>query len=128
MDLDARVNSPLKDQNGDICALIKIVTSETGFSWDGDQLGIVKAETKTGEYWLYVPFGSKRLTIKHPKYGLLRDYLYPEPVEKACVYELVVSTCEKIHDQVIVSLTSNVIPEDAEIYFNNNLLKTNRYC
>src|SRR6218665_64100 len=41
-DLDARVNFPRKDQNGDVCALIKAVTTETGVDWDGDQLGIVK--------------------------------------------------------------------------------------
>ena len=45
-DLDARVNFPVRDQNGDVCALIKVVTTETGFNWDGDQLGIMKVENK----------------------------------------------------------------------------------
>ena len=84
-DLSARVNFPQKDQNGDLCAIIKVVTTETGFNWEAGQLGIVKAEKKTGEYWIYVPFGAKRLTIKHNQLGVLRDYFYPEPIEKACV-------------------------------------------
>ena len=33
-DLDARVNEPKKDQNGDVCAIIKVVTTQTGFSFE----------------------------------------------------------------------------------------------
>ena len=58
-DLDARIHKPIKDQNGEKCAIIKVVTSQKGFKWEGDALGIVKAVYKTGEYWLYVPHGSK---------------------------------------------------------------------
>lgn len=123
-DLDARVNFSKKDQNGDVCALIKVVTSETGFSWDGDQLGIVKAEKKTGEYWLYIPFGAKRLTIKHDQLGILRDYRYPEPIEKACVYELKITTAKVktiVEEQELVTtwLTLKSNPDGADVYINN---------
>ncbi len=123
-DLDARVNAPLRDQNGDICAIIKVVTTETGFSWDSDQLGIIKAEKKTGEWWLYVPFGAKRLTIKHDQLGVLRNYTYPEPIEKACVYELKITTAKVktiIEEQELVTtwLTLKSNPEGADVYINN---------
>jgi len=123
-DLDARVNFPRKDQNGDICAIIKVVTTETGFSWDGDQLGITKIEKKTGEYWLYVPYGAKRLTIKHDQLGVLRDYRYPEPIEKACVYELKITSAKVktiIEEQELVTtwLTLKSNPEGADVYINN---------
>ena len=91
-DMTARTDAPKKDQNGDVCAIIKVVTDQTGFIWEPDGLGIVSAEYKKGEYWLYVPYGAKRLTIKHDKLGILRDYFYPIPIEKSVVYVLVLST------------------------------------
>jgi len=90
-DLTARTQ-PVIDQNGDKCALIKIVTSEKGFYWEPDMLGIVKTEKHVGEYWLYVPHQAKRLTIKHEQLGVLRNYEYPIPIDEAQVYEMVLTT------------------------------------
>ena len=59
-DMTARVDAPKIDQNGDVCAIIKIVTTQTGFIWEPDGLGIISAEPKGAEYWLYVPYGAKR--------------------------------------------------------------------
>ena len=88
-DLDARVHNPLTDQNGEVCAIIKVVTTQTGFLFDGGSMGIVKTVQKPAEIWVYVPWGLKRLTITHPQLGLLRDYMIPVSIEKATVYELV---------------------------------------
>ena len=41
-DLDARVNYPVIDQNGQKCALVKVVTTENDFSFDNGQLGVTK--------------------------------------------------------------------------------------
>ncbi|MGM0650605.1 MAG: PEGA domain-containing protein [Bacteroidota bacterium] len=91
-DMDARVNHPVTDQNGDKTALIKVVTSETGFKFEAGSLGITKVERKTGEYWVYVPYGSRKITIKHDKLGVLRNYVFPEAIKKATVYEMVLTT------------------------------------
>lgn len=91
-DLDARVHYPVKDQNGDVCALIKIETTQTGFAFEGGSLGITKIERKTGEYWVYIPWGSIRMTIKHDQLGVLRDYAFSEKIEKATVYVMKLST------------------------------------
>ena len=77
-----------RDQNGDVAALIKMVTSETGFVFDGGMMGIVKTEQKTGEVWIYVPHGLQRITISHQQLGVLRDYYFPVPIEKARTYEM----------------------------------------
>ncbi|MEI6579439.1 MAG: hypothetical protein WCN92_08265, partial [Eubacteriales bacterium] len=77
-DLDARASYPKEDKNGEKAALIKIVTTETGFEFDAGVIGIVATVQKTSEIWLYVPRGSKVVTIKHPKLGLLRNYPYPQ--------------------------------------------------
>jgi len=131
-DLTARIDFPLKDQNGDLCAIIKIVTDETDFKWDGDRLGIIKVEKKTGEYWLFVPWGAGRLTILHDKLGVLRDYKYPEPIEKACVYEIQLTTAKVktvIEDQEMLTtwLTLKSSPEGADVYLNGIQKGTSNY-
>lgn len=130
-DMTARIDAPKKDQNGDVCAIIKVVTIQTGFIWEPDGLGIVSAENKGGEYWLYVPYGAKRLTIKHPQLGILRDYMYPLPIEKAMVYELVLTTGKVITtvDETIESqwLLIKAEPTKAMIYLNDIYVKAGEY-
>ncbi len=130
--MDARTSFPKKDQNGDICAIIKVMTTETGFYFDGDILGITDIVKKTGEYWLYVPFGAKRLTIKHDKLGILRDYLYPERIDKATVYEMQLTTSRIktiIEEEEITTvwLTINSNPDGADVYINDVLKGTTPY-
>src|SRR5574344_2462854 len=63
------------DQNGQKCALIRIQTTQKGFSFDVGALGVQKVDdTKVGEIWLYVPEGVKRLTMRHPQLGSLLNY------------------------------------------------------
>ena len=130
-DLDARVNEPLKDFDGNICAIIKVVTTQTGFSFDCGQIGVVKTVPKTSEIWVYVPSGAKRITISHPQLGLLRDYLFPQPIEKATVYELVLTTGKVITtvDETIESqwLVINPDPADASIFINDLFVKSGAY-
>ncbi len=59
-DITARVTAPKKDQNGEICALIRIVTNVKDLMFEPDALGITARENKTGEIWLYVPRGARR--------------------------------------------------------------------
>ena len=60
-DLDANTAGTMeRDQNGEVAALIKVVTTQTGFTFDGGALGIVKTIQKPGEIWVYVPRGLKR--------------------------------------------------------------------
>ena len=80
------------DPNGEKTALIKVVTSQTGFRFDCGSLGITKVSQHTGEIWVYVPHGVKRMTILHPTLGVLRDYEIPIPIEKARTYEMVLAT------------------------------------
>lgn len=88
-DLTANTAGTMKrDQNGDVAALIRIVTSETGFTFENGMMGIVASEQKTGEVWVYVPFGTSKLTIAHQQLGVLRDWSIPIPVEKGRTYEL----------------------------------------
>ncbi|MGM0496990.1 MAG: PEGA domain-containing protein [Bacteroidota bacterium] len=123
-DMDARVNHPVKDQNGEKCALIKVVTDQDGFVWEGGMLGITKVEKKTGEYWVYIPHGSKKITIKHDDLGVLRDYIFPEAIKEATVYEMVLTTAKvetvvkpaRIRSAYVI-INSN--PDSADVYIDD---------
>ena len=77
-----------QDENGETAALVKMVTTETGFVFDGGSLGIVKTVQKPGEWWVYVPRHAQRITISHPSFGVLRSYVYPVPIEGGRTYEM----------------------------------------
>ena len=76
------------DQNGEKAALIRIVTTERGFAFEGGSLGIVGTEVKNGEIWLYVPRHAQKLTISHKSFGVLRDYFYPISIQGGRTYEM----------------------------------------
>ncbi len=90
------------DQNGEVCALIRIQTIQKGFSFDVGVLGVQKVDdNKTGEVWVYVPKGVKRITIRHPQLGSLTDYPLPVNIESARTYrmELVTGNVKTIVEQ-----------------------------
>ncbi|MBP5713519.1 MAG: PEGA domain-containing protein [Prevotella sp.] len=90
-DLTANTHGTSKqDQNGETAALIKIVTPERGFTFDGGSLGIVATEEHAGEIWLYVPRRAQKLIIRHQTFGVLRDFFYPIPIEGARTYEMLI--------------------------------------
>ena len=69
-DVTARITAPQRDQNGEVCALIRIVTTEKDLMFEPDALGIVSRENKPGEIWLYIPRGDKtcaKATPEEPK-------------------------------------------------------------
>lgn len=95
------------DLNGEACALIKVVgPSDFAFS---SPLGIVKRSDQVGEIWLYLPKGTKQITIKHPKWGVLRNWQLGMKLESRMTYELrlrtpLASVVEK-HDTIVYTQT-----------------------
>ena len=84
-DVSAFIN-PVRDLNDEDCGLLKIIASED-FAFS-TPLGIVKREDKVGEIWLYLPRGSKKITIKHPEWGVMRDYAFPDRIVSHMTYEM----------------------------------------
>lgn len=123
-DLTAQVTHPEIDQNGEKAALIKVVTTQTGFEFEGGMLGIVKTLQKTAEIWVYVPHKAKAITIKHPHLGVLRNYAYPIPIEKARTYEMVLvsGTVETVVKPAEIPTQWLIIdskPAEADVYIND---------
>lgn len=80
-------NTLVEDQNGDKCALIRVQTTQKGFSFDVGSAGIQKVDDNhVGEIWVYVPFGVRHISIRHPQLGALANYDFPINIEKARTY------------------------------------------
>lgn len=77
---------PVRDLNDEACALLKVV-GDKDFVFSSP-LGIVKRKNDVGEIWIHLPKGSVMITIKHPQWGVLRDYRFPHPLESRMTYEL----------------------------------------
>ncbi len=96
---------PVRDLNDEACALIKVeAPEEFAFS---SPLGIVKRRDEVGEIWLYLPKGTRTLTLKHPEWGILRDYRLGKPLESRMTYEMklnlpkVTPIIQELHDTIV---------------------------
>ena len=112
------------DQNGQKCALIKVETTQTGFSFDAGSLGVVKTEQKVGEIWVYVPEGVKRLSISHQQLGVLRDYDLGQTLRRAKTYILKLNAVTQpgIKTQKV---TINYTPANAMVLVDSKPYKGN---
>jgi len=119
---DCRIDSPKKDQNGDVCAIIKVVTSQTGLIWEPDGLGIVwrtKGRRILAQYLLVQ--NVLQLSMRNWEYYAIT--FYPLPIEKQTVYEMVLTTGKVVTtvEKTIEVMVGNYSePADALIYLNDN--------
>lgn len=131
-DLDARVSYPVLDQNGLKCALVKVVTTESNFSFDNGMLGVTKVIHKPefAEWWVYLPAKTMKLKIMHPQLGQLKDceggyYYFPSPLKEATCYSMELTTAKVT---VVVEeerkktgyLVINSEPEGAHVYLTED--------
>ena len=113
------------DQNGEKCALIKVFTTETGFTFDVGSLGVAKTEQKVGEIWVYVPHGIKKINLSHPILQRL-EYSIPIPIVKARTYEMRLTSDEvkTIIKRTVKSqyVLFKVSPQDALVELDDQTL------
>ena len=124
MDMTANTQGTLeRDQNGEVAALIKLITTETGFAFDGGMMGIVKSSQKVSEIWVYVPHGIQKIKIMHQQLGQL-EYYFPMPIESARTYEmkLITGTVRTIVEQATTSqfVVFKVSPINAVVYVDED--------
>lgn len=126
-DLTANTKGTMEtDFNGEVSALIKVVTTEKGFTFEGGMVGIVRVRQEIGEVWVYVPHGIKKITIRHDNLGVLRDYYFDIPIQKARTYEMVLTTgrVETVVTHTVAKqfVVFNVNPADAIVELNDEVL------
>ena len=125
-DLTANIAGSMeKDQNGEVAALIKVVTTQTGFTFEGGMAGIVKTKQEAGEIWVYVPHGIQKITIKHPQLGVLRNYYFPCAIDAARTYEMILASGEVrtvvTQDAGGSYLVISLQPKTAVVYIDDQL-------
>lgn len=102
------------DQNGEICALIKVITKEKGFDYDVGALGVTEVEEHDGEIWLFVPFGIKTLSLHHQEFGSC-EYHIPVQVESGNTYVMNISTNGSTKEITVQEITISCSPTSADL-------------
>ena len=87
--LKASMNA-VYDNAGTACALIRFSVRDTSFIIESN-MGVVKRINQPGEIQIYVPKGTKRITVRYKGMLPLRDYEIPEAIEPKVTYDAVLS-------------------------------------
>lgn len=87
-DLSMQKN-PIKNINGELCALIKITSDISGLNFPDKDITDIK--TKDGEYWIYVSAGKKFLKVTKSGFASL-EYSIPFRLESGKVYKMKLSS------------------------------------
>ena len=107
-DLSAAI-SGVKDRNQNEAALLRFAVRDDKFEIEAN-LGIIKQENVTGEIRIYVPEGTKRITIRHPVLGVLRDYALPEAVKSKTTYDAEIVITNNDYLQALFGGGNFVVP------------------
>ena len=129
---DLTANTPgtlVNDQNGNVCALIKVETTQKGFTFDVGVLGVTSIVEQPAEIWVYVPFGIRKITIQHPQLGILRDYQLPCSIDRGRTYimKLTSGTVKTIVEQSVSKqfLYIELDPAESILEINGKIKATN---
>ena len=74
------------DNNQDVCAVIRFWYSGSDFIIEPN-LGVLRKEEYPGETRLWVPKGTKKITIRHLNDSPLREYIIPVQIESTIDYD-----------------------------------------
>ena len=107
------------DRNGEKCALIKIETTKTGFTYDVGYQGVQDTKQRTGQIWVYVPQGVKHIRLSHPVYAPC-EYKFPVSIDRARTYVMKLSVSENRQTQ---QLNINYSPVHAIVLLDGELVE-----
>lgn len=86
--------NPVYDNTGEACAVIKFFTRDEGITIEPN-LGVLKRQNLQGEIRLWVPKGTKRITVRRRGLLPLTGYEIPLAIEPKVTYEATISIVEK---------------------------------
>lgn len=104
----------VKDRNQKDAALLRFAVRDNKFELEPN-LGILKQEDMTGEIRLFVPEGTKRITIRHPLLGVLRDFTLPETVKSKVTYDAEIVITNNDYLQTLFGIGSAEPPSVTKI-------------
>ena len=126
---DLTANTPgtmVRDQNGRLCALIKVETPLDDLTYNVGILGITETKRVGGEFWVYVPFGIRKISISHQEFGMIRDFYFPVDIESGRTYILKLNTpaSRRTYDSSKTQmLVLEVEPKEAKVRINYSPVK-----
>ena len=82
------------DNSGEPCAVLRVRMPDNGFEVEPN-LGVLKSETKTGELLMWIPTGTKRLTVRHTGVMPLAGYEIPFRLMPKVTYDAEVEIVEE---------------------------------
>ena len=103
--------TPIKDNAGEDCAVIRFWYSGSDFIIEPN-MGYLKIEEYPGETRMWVPKGTKRITIRHNDDMPLRNYNIPMVIESKVAYDAEVALVEekpKPKNQVYIGAGYNIM-------------------
>ena len=121
------------DQNGKVCALIKVVTTEKGLSFENGALDVIDTQQKPGEVWVWIPQQSRNFSILHADFAPVRGYDFDGySIESGRCYELVLSTPKKQVEAPVVSIHKCTLSIKSDnngdsVYINDSLVGQTPY-
>ena len=121
--------NPRMDINGVPCGLVKVQFELEDLQFVGNVIGDVSNSSSV--YWVYLSKGTKRVTIKHPKYLpvtiVFGDYGISR-IESNVTYSLILKGNKKetqASSNKKKTIVFNVIPSLAELYIDNKQIPHN---
>ena len=90
---------PVYDNAGEACAVVRFFVRDEGFEIEPN-LGVLKRENKTGEVRLWLPIGTKRLTVRHQGAMPLSGYEIPVALEPKVTYDATLEITEAKKPQI----------------------------
>ena len=122
-DLSAQAKSR-KDLNDKNCALIKVGVGLQNVLFEGNIVGDVT--NKAGEYWVYMPQGSRMLKVKHPSYSPIMVTFSNYGIEKLesnRTYQLTMNVFNINQTSQQQTLTIKYSPSSAMVLIDCKLVK-----
>ena len=86
--------NPVYDNAGEACAMVRFFVRDMGFTIEAN-LGVVKTDTLSGEIRLWIPTGTKRITVRHEGMLPLSGYEIPIRIESKATYEATIDIEER---------------------------------
>lgn len=107
-----------KDQNDAPMSLIRVQTTEKGFSVDAGSMYAEKDENHIAEIWIWVSYGTKHITIKHSEFGSSEEFWFPSPIAKSRVYQMDLITPKTV--RIIRQLSVSTSPRKIKLLLGDS--------
>ena len=99
----------VKDNNGDACAVIRCVMRGDGYIIEPN-LGVLKDSLCNGEIMMWIPRGTKRITIRRTGYKPLIGYEIPVAIESKTDYNVDIETIQPKKHNVYIGAGYQILP------------------